>query len=111
MTDTLEELEDWLKFARGYPADSPFAVREELIQHARDEIAALRAECTRHANERDGLAIVNKHARNEALEDAAKVCECQRLKFEEWSSFDFVRGYDAGRDRCTTAIRAMKGTA
>lgn len=47
----------------------------EMVQRARDEIVALRTQCALH----DDLEFVSKNeltqARNEALEEAARVCE------------------------------------
>ena len=78
--DVVAELDDWLAreatTPKHYPADD---VDTGLLQRARGEIVRLRAQLEAVAPLRiaiaDALAAARREARDEALEEAARVCD------------------------------------
>jgi hypothetical protein len=89
MTDIVAELDRWL---RGSGIGQFAEILPEVVQRARDEILALRGQQDGWRRMIDAAGL---HARHEAMEEAARVCE---------------RNHDDGVDtwECAQMIRALK---
>lgn len=103
--DVVAELERWRSTPRIAENAHEFVPMDELLQRARDEIMTLRAqqEAVRGiaGNERRLSEAIIRQARDEALDEAARVCE---------------GGYTTGSTASTLeavakAIRALKDKA
>lgn len=64
------------------------------------EVEALKAEATRHANERDGLAVVNKHANERIGELRAAL----RSLVKHWDEFGPEHGLDEAMHKARAAL-------
>ena len=93
VTDVLTELDEWI----GWSADGPTV---QMVQRARDEIAALR-----QALKGPCVTCPTRNARAEALEDATRACEEICAKFAK-NETEQDEAYGAAE--CVAAIDALK---
>lgn len=92
--DVVAELDRWLAVWSSHFGGT-HSVDMEVVQRARDEIMALRGAMQ---HDSAALATLRKHARAEALEEAAMVAD----RWEERPEFDKAAAI-------AKAIRALKG--